>query len=94
MLAALDSGKTEAAWRNIDLAAWKAKAGTLGVNRAVEASSNPQVQRNVLAFQEAWLPVAENIKRTVRAMPKGTEQEAKARMNAAFDMAKAFEYRR
>jgi hypothetical protein len=91
VLAALNSGKTRQAMLNSTLEDWKQKMLTNGINNISQGAANakPKVTR----FQTFWAPVAQQIKDSVKSMPKGGEANAKARSARAIEIAMANKYK-
>lgn len=90
-LAKYNSGELEAALRGIDLGDWKAAAlaGTARIGpgmerkRAVIEEFHRQLQEHQLSYTQR-----------IDAMPSGTLETSRARMNANFDAMVEFKFRR
>lgn len=88
-LASYNSGELEAALRNVDLAAWKeaALSGTARIGPGMERqrATIEKFHRQLQAYQLGYTS-------EIDAMPSGTLESSRARMNANFDQMAAFSF--
>lgn len=84
-------GKFENGLRAVSLQDWKTAYKEKGIPAAANAArvAEPKMQR----FLADFLPYAAQVSETVKAMPKGTLADSKARANAAIDMLAAYRKR-
>jgi len=80
VIEAVDSGRYQAATAAVSLEEWKQAALTKGVSAATSRAQ--QSQDKVLRFLNFWLPITQQASQMVQGMPKGTLENAKARMIA------------
>ena len=81
--AAARDGRFSAGLRSVTFADWKQRAATIGGN-ALQNLDDLKQQRTI-RFWNRFRPVLINARNQVRAMPRGTYQERKARANAMMD---------
>jgi hypothetical protein len=85
---AITSGRWAAALRKRSLPDWKQQTATTGADRLATGAraAQPKMQQHLTA----WLPVAQQIHDTAQGMPKGSIEDAVARVRMAITMAKQF----
>ena len=81
---AVNSGRYEAALRNVNVTEWKQMMTTRGVQRMQEGFQNKA--QKFSRFMTNFLPYAREASAQIKAMPRGTMQQAKDRMNRNFDL--------
>lgn len=87
-----ESGAYEDGLMSVDFGEWKRRTADVGSARYRTGVAD--AESKVLAFQQWWLPKAEEISATVAAMPKNSDEDSLRRMETAFKMAKAAKYKR
>lgn len=85
---AINSGRTAAALNAVPLSSWQQAMISKGIPRI--ASGATAAQPKYAAFMQRFMPVAMQVKQTVRTMPKGTLADAQARMAVAYQAFKQF----
>lgn len=88
VMAAVQSGKWQAGLRRVSLSDWQQTTTTKGLSNldtGVKAAEN-----KMQAFLTQWLPFVDQGKQMVRSMPKATESDRKARMDAMYEYLKTF----
>lgn len=89
---AVATGRFQQGLRSVSLADWQqatAEKGTQRISQGVTAAV-PKVN----AFMQQLLPFTENVKRTIANMPKGTPEQADARVMAAIQMMRQFKFQK
>lgn len=76
----------------VPLAAWQSSMVDKGLPR-LTTGVNGAIPK-VTAFMTQLIPYTERVKQTIRAMPKGSEADADARMLAAARMMREFKFQR
>lgn len=80
---AASEGKFEEGLRKVTLADWKAKM--LGKGIANMQNGAREAQADMQRFLTNFLPFAAQVSDQIKAMPKGTKEDARARMMANFE---------
>jgi len=86
VMEAYQSGRTKAAMQAVELGAWQQATSGRGASNLSTAVGDQQVQNKMQAALSVILPFTENVKQTVRRMPRGTRAQRKARMDKAYEM--------
>lgn len=88
LLEAINSGKWARNVAKQTLGEWQQSMITLAIPRV--ATGAQEKVGKMEAFLTKFLPYAENVSKTVKAMPNNSDADSKARMLKAFDMMKLF----
>jgi len=88
LTASVQNGKWAAGLSRVSLAEWKDAAKNKGVQRIAQGAQTAQPK--MARFMTDWLPVADQISQTVKAMPKLTLQDSINRAAAAITAASQF----
>lgn len=84
-------GSFEAGLRKVSLADWKQKMINKGIPNM--ATGVREALPDMTKFLAEFLPFAADVSDQIKAMPKGTKEDSRARMNAAFDKMSSFKRR-
>lgn len=82
------SGRYQAAARATTLTDWQQASVNKGAPRLAQGAA--AAQPKVVQFMTEFLPVMEQVKQTVRTMPKGTTEDALARIRVNIEAGKRF----
>lgn len=80
---ALDSGKWQRSLRAKTTDDWRQAMLKKGVNRIADGAR--QAQPAMQKFMEQWLPYEQQLTDQLKSMPRGTPEQNRQRMLAAFD---------
>lgn len=88
---AASEGTFEAGLRKVSLSDWKQKMLNKGIPNM--ATGVREALPDMTKFLTEFLPYAAQVSDDIKAMPKGSKEDSRARMNAAFDKMSAFKRR-
>lgn len=88
---AVEQGTYQAGLRAVSLDDWKAATAGKGADRIASGAS--QAKDKMTRFFQWLLPKTDAVKSAVAAMPKGTKEDSRARLNRAFDMMSSVKYK-
>lgn len=84
-------GSFESGLRKVSLADWKSKMKAKGIPNM--ATGAREAQSDFQRFLTDFLPFAGQVSDEIKAMPKGTKEDSRARMNAAFEKMSSYKRR-
>lgn len=87
----VEQGTYQAGLRAVSLEDWKAATAGKGADRIASGAS--QAKSKMTTFFQWLLPKTDAVKAAVAAMPKGTKEDSRARLNRAFDMMSSVKYK-
>src|SRR5688500_14600154 len=79
------------ALRGVTIQDWKNAAIQAGAGRLVDGAT--KARRKMIAFWQAYRPILESVQQAVRAMPRGTYEQRRARAISMMDGLHASPYR-
>lgn len=88
----IDSGRYQAAVSAVTLQEWQQAAANKGAQRLTSGAEAGKTK--YLEFAAEYLPVMEQVSNQVKAMPKGTIEDALNRIRVNLEASKAFKARR
>lgn len=85
---AIESGRWAANLRKVGLEDWKQSMLTTGLNRMASGATTgqPKMER----FMNRWLPIMARASEQVKGMPKGTIDDALARIRVVLEAGKSY----
>lgn len=83
VMEAVDTGRYQDGCMSVSLQQWQDAYVNKGIPRISTGAT--QAQPKVQRFLDFWLPIVEASKQQIASMPKGTPEDAKARMLANFE---------
>lgn len=88
---AVEQGTYQAGLRAVSLDDWKTATAGKGADRIASGAAGAMAKQ--AAFFDWLLPKTDQVKATIAAMPKGSKEDSRARLNKAFDMMSAIKYK-